>query len=57
MIMYLTLVVLIIVADVLHGRRPPHPSEQLAAAADHGVAGLGDRIRAVMLPDPGAGVR
>ncbi|HLS72790.1 MAG TPA: hypothetical protein VK046_03400 [Actinomycetaceae bacterium] len=40
MIMYLTLVVLIILADVLHGRRPPHPSEQLAAAADHGVAGL-----------------
>ncbi len=40
MIMYVTLVVLIIVADVLHGRRPPHPSEQLAAAADHAVAGL-----------------
>ncbi|MBD8061325.1 hypothetical protein [Oceanitalea stevensii] len=40
MIMYLTLVGLIVLADVLHGRRPPHPSEQLAAAADHAVAGL-----------------
>jgi len=40
MIMYVTLVVLIIAADVLHGRRPPHPSERLAAAADHAVAGL-----------------
>src|SRR5690606_22868769 len=40
MIMYATLVVLVIGADVLHGRRPPHPSEQLAAAADHAVAGL-----------------
>lgn len=40
MIMYLTLVALVILADVLHGRRPPHPSEQLAAAADHAVAGL-----------------
>ncbi|WP_454083710.1 hypothetical protein [Georgenia sp. Marseille-Q6866] len=40
MIMYVTLVVLIVLADVLHGRRPPHPSEQLAAAADHAVAGL-----------------
>ncbi len=40
MIMYLTLVVLMIGADALHGRRPLHPSERLAAAADHAVAGL-----------------
>ena len=40
MIMYVTLVVLMIAADALHGRRPPHPSERLAAAADHAVAGL-----------------
>ncbi len=40
MIMYVTLVALVVLADVLHGRRPPHPSEQLAAAADHAVAGL-----------------
>ncbi|PYG02169.1 hypothetical protein SAMN05216184_101639 [Georgenia satyanarayanai] len=40
MVMYVTLVALVVLADVLHGRRPPHPSEQLAAAADHAVAGL-----------------
>ena len=40
MIMYLTLVVLVIAGDALHGRRAPDPSEQLAAAADHAVAGL-----------------
>lgn len=40
MIMYVTLAVIVLVADVLHGRRPSDPSERLAAAADYGVAGL-----------------
>ncbi|MDD9208161.1 hypothetical protein PU560_17065 [Georgenia sp. 10Sc9-8] len=40
MIMYATLVLLMIGADALHGRREHHPSEHLAGAADHAVAGL-----------------
>lgn len=40
MIMYATLVVLVLAADVLHGRRPHHPTEHLAAAADQAVSGL-----------------
>ncbi|RPF28208.1 hypothetical protein [Georgenia muralis] len=51
MIMYLTLVGVVLLADVLHGRRPPHPIEHVAAAADHAVAGiaggLSERRRAV----------
>ncbi|MFH5822826.1 hypothetical protein [Georgenia sp. AZ-5] len=51
MIMYVTLVLLMILADVMHGRRAHHPTEYLAAAADHAVSGLAgglsDRRRAV----------
>ncbi|GAA4286533.1 hypothetical protein [Georgenia daeguensis] len=40
MIMYVTLVLVMLGADALHGRRAHHPTEYLAAAADHAVAGL-----------------
>jgi len=40
MIMYLTCVALLLLADALVGRRPAEPAERLAAAADHAVAGL-----------------
>ncbi|WP_226925116.1 hypothetical protein [Georgenia thermotolerans] len=40
MIMYVTLVLLMVWADVLHGRRVHHRREHLAAAADHAVSGL-----------------
>ena len=30
----------VLAAEMLHGRRPHHPSEYLAGAADHAVAGL-----------------
>ncbi|WP_043498328.1 hypothetical protein [Georgenia sp. SUBG003] len=40
MIMYVTLVLVMLAADALHGRRAHHPTEYLAAAADHAVAGL-----------------
>jgi len=40
MIMYVTLVLVMLAADTLHGRRAHHPTEYLAAAADHAVAGL-----------------
>ncbi|MFD1506924.1 hypothetical protein FE374_07820 [Georgenia yuyongxinii] len=50
-VMYVTLVLVMIGADVLHGRRAHHPAEYLAAAADHAVAGLvgglSERRRAV----------
>lgn len=39
-LIYLVVVVLLLVAEALHGRRPHHPSEYLAGAADHAVAGL-----------------
>lgn len=39
-LIYLVVVALVLVAEALHGRRPHHPSEHLAAAADHAVAGL-----------------
>ncbi|NMR20938.1 hypothetical protein [Cellulomonas fimi] len=40
MIIYVTLMLVVIVTDVLHGRRRHHPAEYLAGAADHAVAGL-----------------
>ncbi|MEE6272426.1 hypothetical protein [Georgenia wangjunii] len=40
MIMYVTVVLVMIGADALHGRRERNPSEALAAAADHAVAGV-----------------
>lgn len=40
MIMYVTIVLVMIAADALHGRRDRNPSEALAAAADHAVAGV-----------------
>ncbi|MPV37254.1 hypothetical protein [Georgenia subflava] len=46
MIMYVTLVVVMIAADTLHGRRAHHPTEHLAAAADHAVAGLAGGLSA-----------
>ena len=39
-IIYLTVVVLVLLGEMLHGRLPHHPTEHLAAAADHAVAGL-----------------
>lgn len=39
-IIYATVVALGIVADVLHGRRPPDPREALAGAVDEAVAGV-----------------
>jgi hypothetical protein len=39
-LIYLVVVVLAMLGEMLHGRRPHHPSEHLAGAADHAVAGL-----------------
>jgi hypothetical protein len=39
-LIYVVVVVLALVGEVLHGRRPHHPSEHLAGAADQAVAGL-----------------
>ena len=39
-IIYLTVVALVLVAEMLHGRFPHHPAEHLAGAADQAVAGL-----------------
>lgn len=39
-LIYLVVVALLLLADMLHGRRPHHPAEYLAGAADHAVAGL-----------------
>ncbi len=39
-LMYVTLVALVLGADWLHRRRPHHPSEHLAGAADYAVSGL-----------------
>ncbi|MFC4554888.1 hypothetical protein [Georgenia faecalis] len=40
MIMYVTLMLVMVAADFLHGRRAHAPSEYLAGAADHAVAGV-----------------
>ncbi|HQY33290.1 hypothetical protein [Actinotalea sp.] len=39
-LVYLVVVVLLLLAEALHGRRPHHPVEYLAGAADQAVAGL-----------------
>ena len=39
-LVYVVVVALVLAAEMLHGRRPHHPSEYLAGAADHAVAGL-----------------
>lgn len=39
-LIYLVVVALVLVGEALHGRRPHHAVEHLAAAADHAVAGL-----------------
>jgi hypothetical protein len=39
-IMYVLVVVLVLLVHALHGRRPHHPSEHLAAAVDQAVAGV-----------------
>lgn len=39
-IMYAVLVVLVLAVHALHGRRPHHPAEHLAGAADYAVAGV-----------------
>ncbi|WP_129336166.1 hypothetical protein [Cellulomonas endophytica] len=39
-LIYGTVVLLVLLADALHGRRPHDPAEHLAAAADRAVAGL-----------------
>jgi len=39
-LVYVIMVALVLAAEMLHGRRPHHPSEYLAGAADHAVAGL-----------------
>lgn len=39
-LMYATLVVLVLAADWLHRRRPHHPREHLAGAADYAVSGI-----------------
>ena len=39
-LIYVVVVVLALVGEMLHGRRPHHPSEHLAGAADQAVAGL-----------------
>ncbi|QDB79289.1 hypothetical protein FE251_07855 [Georgenia wutianyii] len=63
MIMYLTCVGLLLLADALVGRRPADASERLAAAADHAVAGLAGglspqrRVAAEALLREGRGAR
>jgi hypothetical protein len=39
-LIYVVVVALVLLGEVLHGRRPHHPTEYLAAAADRAVAGL-----------------
>jgi len=39
-LIYVVVVALVLLGEVLHGRRPHHASEYLAGAADHAVAGL-----------------
>lgn len=39
-LIYVVVVLLVLSAEALHGRRPHHPREYLAGAADHAVAGL-----------------
>ncbi|WNB87056.1 hypothetical protein [Cellulomonas sp. ATA003] len=39
-LIYLVVVALVLLGEVLHGRRPHHPREYVAGAADHAVAGL-----------------
>ncbi len=39
-LIYVVVVVLALLGEALHGRRPHHPSEHLAGAADQAVAGL-----------------
>ena len=39
-LIYLVVVGLVLLGEVLHGRRPHHPAEHLAGAVDHAVAGL-----------------
>ena len=39
-LIYVVVVVLVLVAEALHGRYPHHPAEHLAGAADRAVAGL-----------------
>lgn len=39
-LIYVVVVALVLTAEILHGRRPHHPSEYLAGAADYAVAGL-----------------
>ncbi len=46
MIMYATVVVLMVAVDALHGRRPHHGTEYVAAAADHAVAGVAGGLSA-----------
>ncbi|WP_372594218.1 hypothetical protein [Actinotalea sp.] len=39
-LIYVVVVVLVLLAEALHGRTPHRPAEYLAAAADHAVSGL-----------------
>jgi hypothetical protein len=39
-LIYAVVVALVLVAEMLHGRRPQDPVERLAGAADHAVAGI-----------------
>lgn len=39
-LIYVVVVVLVLVAEAMHGRRPHHPAEYVAGAADHAVAGI-----------------
>ncbi|WP_298460728.1 hypothetical protein [uncultured Cellulomonas sp.] len=39
-LIYVVVVGLVLLGEMLHGRRPHHPSEYLAGAADHAVSGL-----------------
>ncbi len=39
-LIYVVVVALVLLGEMLHGRRPHHASEYLAGAADHAVAGL-----------------
>ena len=39
-LVYVVVVALVLAVEMLHGRRPHHPREYLAGAADHAVAGL-----------------
>jgi hypothetical protein len=62
-LVYAVVVALVVVAEVLHGRRPHDPREHLAGAADHAVAGIAGgftpraRAEALELVDRAGGVR